>query len=279
MKASTVGLIVLGVIVIALVPTALAQTGDLAGTQWRLVSYGTSGAETPVMAGSAITIAFESGNQVTGNGGCNSYGGTYTVADTTITFSDVVSTMMACTDSAVTQQEQTYFAALHSATTFKHVGNQLTIFYAEGQLNFVQSGTSDDPNMPRFDRRDSPVNLLASYYDAINRQEYQRAYGYWETAPNPYDEFARGFADTASVQVIVQPPTRYGAAAGSLYVSIPTVLIAQHTDGTQFTYAGCFVARTSNQISPDMWSLYSADVAQVANNAAIPALLTQACPP
>jgi heat shock protein HslJ len=256
----------------------MAHSGNLAGTQWQLVSYGAPGAETPVISGGAITLAFEVGNQVSGNGGCNGYSGMYTVAGTTITFSDVVSTMMACADSAVTQQEQLYFEALRLAVSFERVGNQLTIFYGKGQLNFVQDGTSGGPNISPFDDRTSPVSLLASYYDAINRQEYQRAYSYWETAPDPFDEFASGFADTVSVQVIVEPPTRYGAGAGSLYANIPTVLIAQHTDGTQLTYAGCFVARTSNQLAPDAWSLYSADVAQVADDAAIPTLLTQVCP-
>ena len=31
-----------------------------------------------------------------------------------------------------------------------------------------------------FDNTSTSVDLLASYYNAIDRQEYQRAYGYWE---------------------------------------------------------------------------------------------------
>jgi hypothetical protein len=128
----------------------------------------------------------------------------------------------------------------------------------------------------------SPVDLLASYFNGINRQEYQRAYGYWESPPNSYDEFVAGFTDTTNVQLIVQPPTRIEGAAGSLYVEIPAVLIALHRDGSQHTFAGCFVTRKSNLQPPDIseedvWHLYQAQVEAVSNEAAILALLAQAC--
>jgi hypothetical protein len=133
-----------------------------------------------------------------------------------------------------------------------------------------------------YENLNSPVELLASYYNGINRQEYQRAYGYWETPPNSYDEFVAGFADTTSVQVIVQPPTRVEGAAGSLYVEIPVILIALHKDSSRHTFAGCFVTRKSNLQPPDIpeedvWHLYQAEVEAVPNEAAIPALLAQAC--
>lgn len=134
-----------------------------------------------------------------------------------------------------------------------------------------------------YDVQTSPVDLLASYYNAINRQDYQRAYGYWETPPNAYNDFVRGFSETVYVQVIVQPPTRMEGAAGSSYVQIPTVLIATLDDGTQQTFAGCFTARHSNLQPPDvpveatLWHLYSADVIEFDNTALIPELLMQAC--
>src|SRR2546427_10242 len=56
-----------------------------------------------------------------------------------------------------------------------------------------------------YDNRASPIDLLASFYNAVNRQEYARAYGYWETPPSSYDQFAAGYANTAAVQLIAQP--------------------------------------------------------------------------
>lgn len=136
---------------------------------------------------------------------------------------------------------------------------------------------------PAYDDQTSPVDLLASYYNAINRGEYERAYAYWEEAPNSYEDFARGFEDTETIQLIVQPPTRYEGAAGSIYVSIPTALVATHTDETEQTFVGCFVARMSNLVPPDeadedTWYLYSADVVEVVeDDASIAPLLLEAC--
>ncbi|MCC6457530.1 MAG: hypothetical protein IT328_21415 [Caldilineaceae bacterium] len=136
--------------------------------------------------------------------------------------------------------------------------------------------------MQAYENLASPVDLLASYYNAVNRQEYERAYGYWQAPPNDYDTFAAGYADTAGVQLIVQPPTRIEGAAGSLYVEIPTVLIAQHNDGSTHTFAGCIVTRKSNLHPPDIpeedvWHLYQALISEVPNNSAIPTLLAQGC--
>ncbi len=130
---------------------------------------------------------------------------------------------------------------------------------------------------PEYENLASPVDLLASYYNAVNRQEYERAYGYRQEAPLDYASFASGYADTASVQVIVQPPTRIEGAAGSLYAEIPTVLIAQHTDGSVHSFAGCIVTRKSNITEGDVWHLYQARLAEVDNNDSIPTLLAQGC--
>ncbi|MBZ0302603.1 MAG: hypothetical protein K8J31_22850 [Anaerolineae bacterium] len=138
------------------------------------------------------------------------------------------------------------------------------------------------PTDNAYDNRDSPVDLLASYYNAINRQDYARAYGYWQNAPKSYADFVSGFADTVSAQVIVQPPTHSEGAAGSIYVQIPTVLVANHQDGTEHLYSGCFVTRKSNLQppdipAPDVWHLYSADLTEQPLTRSIPTLLAEAC--
>jgi heat shock protein HslJ len=113
--------------------------GDvLANTRWRLVSFGEPGAETPVVAGSTVTLEFGADGQVGGSAGCNSYGGKYQVHDGTVSFGELVSTLMACVDERVMQQEQQYLAALQSTGRFELAGRRLTIRYAGGQdvLNF-----------------------------------------------------------------------------------------------------------------------------------------------
>jgi hypothetical protein len=132
------------------------------------------------------------------------------------------------------------------------------------------------PPIASYASQDSPAEVLASFYNAINRQEYQRAYGYWETPPTPYDQFVQGYADTASVQQIVQPPTFIDAGAGNLHAAIPTVLVASKRDGSQQRFGGCYVTHKAN-IQPDVWHLSQAQIAPLDASASIPALLAQAC--
>ena len=103
-----------------------------------MVSFGEPGSETPVIDGSEITLIFEDGNQVVGSGGCNSYNADYTVSDQELTFSEIISTLIACADGSLTLQEQAYFAALQSSSEFEITNGQLTIWYNDGQqvLNF-----------------------------------------------------------------------------------------------------------------------------------------------
>jgi hypothetical protein len=86
------------------------------------------------------------------------------------------------------------------------------------------------------------------------------AYGYWETSPGPYEQFAQGYADTASVQLIEQLPAFIDAGAGNAYSNIATVLIATTREGDQQTFVGCYTTHKVN-IQPDVWHLVRATVA------------------
>lgn len=255
----------------------------LENTQWTLASFGAVAAPAPVIEGATISLKFGTDNQATGTGGCNSYGGEYRAQGESLSFNKLISTRRACADENRMRQEQRYFTALTSARRFTLAGDHLTIFYDNGRsaLNFAQASPPASAN-PDYENRDSPVALLASYFNAVNRKEYARAYRYWGTPPGNLAEFARGYADTESVQLIVEPPTVIEGAAGSLYVEIPAVIVAQHRDSRQQTFAGCYTLRKSNLHPPDIpkedvWHIYQASVKPVANNAAIPQLLIHAC--
>jgi heat shock protein HslJ len=109
-------------------------------SKWSLVSFGKTGAETPVVEGSAITLELNEDNQLGGSGGCNSYGAQYSLEGQTLTVKEVVSTLMACADDLVMQQETQYFTALQNISSFEISGDTLTIYYDNGQsqLNFVK---------------------------------------------------------------------------------------------------------------------------------------------
>lgn len=83
-------------------PTAPPGAADaLAGTHWRLESFGAVGAESLVIAGSTLTLEFGVDGQAGGSAGCNSFGGKYQVRGDTLAFSEIVSTLRDCSDRAV----------------------------------------------------------------------------------------------------------------------------------------------------------------------------------
>jgi hypothetical protein len=91
--------------------------------------------------------------------------------------------------------------------------------------------------------------LLQSFYNAINRQEYARAYGYWDAQAAgdklpAFDQFQQGYADTTSVQLTIGT-VGGDAGAGQLYYTVPIVLIATHTGGAAQTFAGCYTLHLS----------------------------------
>jgi hypothetical protein len=138
------------------------------------------------------------------------------------------------------------------------------------------------PAEPPYEDRQDPIRLLASYYNAINRREYSRAWGYWESPPNPsYEDFRQGFAETAWVLLVVRPPAYQEGAAGSVYAAIPTLLSATHVDDSRHNFVGCFVARRPNigdPVATQDWSLYSATLAASPGNSSDVSLLAEACP-
>ncbi|HRF95712.1 MAG TPA: META domain-containing protein, partial [Aggregatilineales bacterium] len=93
------------------------RLASLANTEWQLVQYGTTDALLDVIGDMPITLKFDGEETISGSGGCNSYGGTYSIWDGDITFSNVFSTEMACMTEGVMEQESHYFRALSTAST------------------------------------------------------------------------------------------------------------------------------------------------------------------
>lgn len=93
-----------------------------------------------------------------------------------------------------------------------------------------------------------PVSLIGAYYNAIDRRDYARAYSYWEAPPKGQSQanFAAGFANTVGASVIVRLPYAMSAGAGNVFAEVPALVIAQHADGSEHYYVGCFTTHRSN---------------------------------
>jgi heat shock protein HslJ len=126
---------------------ALREGTTLANTNWQLVSFGLRGAAKPLVEGSAVTLILANG-QAKGSGGCNSYGGTYRMEGQSIFFDEMTSTLRACADERVTDQEQRYLAALKAAGRYELDGNTLRIFYDDGAGVLVFETTFAGPGGP-----------------------------------------------------------------------------------------------------------------------------------
>ncbi len=110
------------------------------------------------------------------------------------------------------------------------------------------------PLAPVIDNRSTALGILNSYYNAINLKDYQRAYNYWQlygngsSNPNTFNVFAAGFSQTAAVNVATGPVYSDGTA-GTVYYSVPVVIISSQKDGTQQHFYGCYrVAQVDVQI-------------------------------
>ncbi|HEX6718376.1 MAG TPA: hypothetical protein VF088_14820 [Pyrinomonadaceae bacterium] len=126
------------------------------------------------------------------------------------------------------------------------------------------------------DERNDPVATLASYYNAINTRDYHRAYSFWETPSSSFEEFARGFAGTEHVRILVEPSPRIEGAAGSAFADISTIVVATTRGGKERVFAGCYVLRRSN-VQDRGWMIYRANVSKVPSNNTISRLLSNVC--
>ena len=101
--------------------------GQLYQLDWYLNS---SGEQTAVLPQTEITAEFL-GDQVAGSSGCNRYTASYTVTENYIKIGPIASTMMACPE-PVMEQEQEYLQRLQNADSFIELDGVLTFADTQG---------------------------------------------------------------------------------------------------------------------------------------------------
>jgi heat shock protein HslJ len=108
-----------------------ASSASLPGTSWKLVSYGPAGNQTPAASGIDTNLDFGTDGTVNGNLGCNSFSGNYQVSNGKITFSMMISTMMACVGPQMTQ-EDIGLKIMNGKVRYTLADNHLTMVAASG---------------------------------------------------------------------------------------------------------------------------------------------------
>jgi hypothetical protein len=125
--------------------------------------------------------------------------------------------------------------------------------------------SADEPSV------DDAVAIVRDYYAAIAAGDFARAYGLWSdggrSSGQTPEQFAAGFADTASVEVQPGEPGDIEAAAGSRYVEIPVSVSATQRDGGVRKYIGSYVLRRAvvdgASAEQRAWRIGSAELREV----------------
>lgn len=96
----------------------------LEGTEWQLTHFAGGNEPQAVPDSILISLQLESG-KVSGSGGCNRIGGSYTLAGNTLTVAQLFSTKMYCKE--VDQLESMFLSRLGKSKTYSIQGSQLEI--------------------------------------------------------------------------------------------------------------------------------------------------------
>lgn len=84
--------------------------------------------------GSSLTLLLSPDGQVSGSGGCNRFVGRWTKQHGSVTMSGLGSTMMACADNAVMEQEQAYLKSLEGTSLATATPGQLVLQTHDGHV-------------------------------------------------------------------------------------------------------------------------------------------------
>jgi heat shock protein HslJ len=118
-----------------------SRPADLAGTSWRLTSFGDGGAArapigtVPIIM--VITRDDAGGLQGGGTSGCNQYAAALAVDGTSFLARDVAGTMMACVEPGIMEQESAYLTALSEARVAHVAAGELHLIDAAGTTLLV----------------------------------------------------------------------------------------------------------------------------------------------
>jgi hypothetical protein len=157
-----------------------------------------------------------------------------------------------------------------------------------GKAKYTQGFPATGGTVPFYEDRTDPVNALLSYYNAINRKEYERAYGYLQGAPNPspslappYDQWVQGYASTKSV-IVAAGKVVEDAGAGNIYAAFPVVLFATQSDDSLQLFTGCYTMHRANvgiseNPNDELWSINAANLHLIPDKPNVDGALAQSC--
>jgi heat shock protein HslJ len=128
MKMKKTFLLVIALMVLTACSSADA---DISG-DWKLISSGDAANPAPAVPNVDTSIKFDSNGQISGNVGCNSFGGSYEMSGGRITFNSIVSTMMYCQETSSQEQAVLGVFSDNVSLQIQMKGDTLTITSTDG---------------------------------------------------------------------------------------------------------------------------------------------------
>ena len=108
--------------------TQPADTSDLTANPWALVSYNAANGSAPATTqGRDAVLQFAKDGSLSGTTGCNNFAGTFSTKGSDLTISLGPMTRRACTDPALTAQEDALTTGLAQVTSYSVEGSTLTL--------------------------------------------------------------------------------------------------------------------------------------------------------
>lgn len=130
------------------------------------------------------------------------------------------------------------------------------------------------------DDRSDPSTLIASYYNALNRSEYARAWSYWHEHADAgrYAAFFEEVVGRRWIDFAVGDAVAEGAA-GSTYYTVPLAITRVDAQGNGTTLMGCVVLRLVQPSiqEPPFAPLHIENMELVTTDLQPPAALKRAC--
>jgi heat shock protein HslJ len=126
--AATLAVALVVAVIVLVVEQAQSGPASLTNHTWTLTQLVVDGHDLPLSDTKPITLSFKSQDHTfSGNSGCNSYGGSYSITGSQIHFSAMRSTLIFCSGPGVMEREAAYLLALPRVDSFRVDGNTLTL--------------------------------------------------------------------------------------------------------------------------------------------------------
>lgn len=106
----------------------------LGGIRWMLVEVGGTAARAAEPDRAPYLELSPSEGRATGNASCNRFSGPYSLTGDSLSFGPLVSTKMACVDSALNTQETAFLGALEQTRAWRMAGDTLVLAGTAGDL-------------------------------------------------------------------------------------------------------------------------------------------------